>query len=138
MKKYCIFDLGSTEKFAVDVAKIGQMFRMEDSNLHSIPQQPGYLKGIYNHPNGSVVSVIDIQHVLDMPSCDKSRMCIGLLGKDAAFVVHEIFEIIEVQESNIQQDLGYIGDCIDGVISGDTLIQIISVDNIILEVQKDK
>jgi len=87
------------EYFALPIEAIQSIERVPA--IRRVPTAPAHIVGIANL-RGSVVAVIDIRRqlgALPAPLEDDSRL---LIAKDAAYLVDEALDIIEIAEADIE------------------------------------
>ncbi|MDT8716678.1 purine-binding chemotaxis protein CheW [Clostridium sp. 19966] len=126
-----IFKLNE-ELFAVETSKVqGIENSME---ITKVPTAPGYIKGLINL-RGNVISLLDIDMLLDINKLDKEKNSIIILNMNEELVgiavddVSEVMEISDKKIEKVQEDR--TRPYIKGVINlEDNLVTLVDVDEL--------
>ncbi len=105
-EKYLSFQVGA-EEFAISVLSVREIMGIQD--ITSVPQTPGYVKGIINL-RGKVVPVIDLRLKFGMQSQEYTpRTCIIVVSVAGAtapllmgIVVDSVSEVLNVGAADIE------------------------------------
>jgi len=121
------------ENYGISTEDINQISRVP--MLMQLPLRPKGVRGLCSI-SGSIVSMLDLNLLLDMPSVDldayKSRL-LSLNNRHSsnALLVSEVYNTVEVNQENIE----YIDEDDDAIIAiykyQDSLIQVLSLDRLI-------
>ncbi len=103
--KYLTFGLGN-EEFAIQVLRVREIIGVQQ--ITSIPQAPGYVKGVINL-RGRVIPVVDLRLRFGMPEQPNTpRTCIIVvqIGDETAgqtgLVVDEVSEVVTLKSADIE------------------------------------
>ena len=126
------------ENYGISTENINQISRVP--SLMQLPLRPHGTRGLCGLA-GSIVSMIDLNILLDMTEvdleADKSRL-LSLNGKYSsnALLVSEVYNTVNVDDSKIE----YIDDADDTIVAiykyKDVLVQILSLDMLIAKINK--
>jgi len=114
--KYLVFHLGK-EEFGVHVLKVREIMGIQE--ITSVPQTPGFVKGVINL-RGKVIPVIDLRRKFLLEEAEyTARTCIIVLqvvqngcaagAMQMGVIVDGVSEVLTIQESEIE-DTPAFGD----------------------------
>lgn len=128
-----IFKLGS-EGFAVETSKVQSI--NDAMEITKVPKAPAHIKGLINL-RGNVISLLDINLLLDVPKDDSSPSNIIILEIEDELIgitVDQVEEVLEVEEDLLEK----ISDdrkkaYIEGVINfKDRIVTLIDIDKLLV------
>lgn len=126
------------ENYGISTEDISQISRVP--NLMPLPLRPYGVRGLCT-VSGTVVSMVDVNLLLDMPEIDLSdtKARIISLSEDVstnALLVNDVYNTVEIDQENIE----YLDTKDDPIIAiykyDDMLIQIISLEELFLKMKK--
>jgi len=126
------------ESYGISTEDINQISRVP--SLMPLPLRPNAARGLCGL-GGNILSMVDINLLLDMPKVDLDSQTSRLLtlnGKHSsnALLVSEVYNTVDIHEHNIE----YIDKEDDPVIAiykyKDTLVQVLSIDTLIDKINK--
>jgi len=126
------------ENYGISTEDINQISRVP--SLMSLPLRPKGTRGLCG-VGGNIVSMVDLNLLLDMPEVDLDASSSRLISLNAelssnALLVSEVYNTVDIDESNIE----YINNVDDPIIAiykyKDSLVQIISLDTLISNISK--
>jgi purine-binding chemotaxis protein CheW len=127
-----IFRLNN-EQFAVETAKVQSI--NNSMEITKVPQAPAYIKGLINL-RGNVISLLDINLLMDIPKAEISENSILILEMEDELVgitVDQVDEVLDVEENAIEK----INDegkkvYIQGIINfKDSIVTLIDIDKLL-------
>ena len=127
-----IFRLNN-EQFAVETAKVQSI--NNSMEITKVPQAPAYIKGLINL-RGNVISLLDINLLMDIPRAEISENSILILEMEDELVgitVDQVDEVLDVEENAIEK----INDegkkvYIQGIINfKDSIVTLIDIDKLL-------
>ncbi|ADK14014.1 MULTISPECIES: chemotaxis protein CheW [Clostridium] len=127
-----IFRLNN-EQFAVETAKVQSI--NNSMEITKVPQAPAYIKGLINL-RGNVISLLDINLLMDIPKAEISENSILILEMEDELVgitVDQVDEVLDVEENAIEK----INDegkkvYIEGIINfKDSIVTLIDIDKLL-------
>ncbi|MEY7998821.1 chemotaxis protein CheW [Clostridium sp. Mt-5] len=127
-----IFGLNN-EQFAVETAKVQSI--NDAMEITKVPKAPAYIKGLINL-RGNVISLLDINLLMDIPKSDKSESNIIILEMEDELVgitVDQVDEVLDLEENIIEK----INDerkraYIEGIINlEDRIVTLIDIDKLL-------
>ena len=126
------------ENYGISTENINQIARVP--SLMNLPLKPTGTRGLCA-VGGSIVSMVDVNLLLDMPEVDleaSSSRLVSLNGNlsSNALLVSEVYNTVDVDEANIE----YTDNADDPVIAiykyKDSLVQVISLETLISNISK--
>ena len=137
VSSYLTFKIGD-EIFAANVIKVLNILELQD--ITAVPQSPEYMKGVINL-RGVVLPVIDSKIKFGMEATEfTNNTCILVLdvniddeGVEVGALVDAVLEVLEIEESKIQQppSIGskYRTEFLEGMVNfEDKFIMILNMD----------
>ena len=97
-----IFRLNN-EQFAVETSKVQSI--NDAMEITKVPKAPSYIKGLINL-RGNVISLLDINLLMDIPESDKSESNIIILEMEDELVgvtVDQVDEVLDLEENIIEK-----------------------------------
>ncbi|SHI58559.1 purine-binding chemotaxis protein CheW [Clostridium amylolyticum] len=91
------------EQFAVETSKVQGI--NDIINMTKVPKANSYIKGLINL-RGNIISVLDINMLLNMESCEKQQNNIIILNirdEQVGITVDQVDEVLDIDESIIEQ-----------------------------------
>lgn len=92
------------EQFAVETSKVQGI--NDIINMTKVPKANSYIKGLINL-RGNIISVLDINMLLNMESCEKQQNNIIILNirdEQVGITVDQVDEVLDIDESIIEQN----------------------------------
>ncbi|MDA3908638.1 MAG: chemotaxis protein CheW [Sulfurimonas sp.] len=130
----------SQENYGISTEDINQIYRVP--SLMDLPLRPKGTRGLYGL-GGNIVSIVDVNILLDMPEVDLQATNSRLLSLNGnlssnALLVSEVYNTVDIKESDIE----YIDIPNDPVIAiykyKDSLVQVLSLATLISKISKVK
>lgn len=126
-----VFKLNN-EQFAVETAKVQSI--NDTMEITKVPKAPNYIKGLINL-RGNVISLLDINLLLDVPKKEESQNNIIILEMEDELVginVDQVDEVLDVEEKIIEKINDGKKAYINGVINfQDRIVTLIDIDRLI-------
>jgi len=91
------------EQFAVEASKVQSINDMME--ITKVPKSADYIKGLINL-RGTIISLLDINLLLDIEKCDGAQENIIILNMKEEFVgvtVDQVDEVLEIEEELIEK-----------------------------------
>jgi len=91
------------EQFAVETSKVQGI--NDIINMTKVPKANSYIKGLINL-RGNIISVLDINMLLNMESCEKQQNNIIILNirdEQVGITVDQVDEVLDIDENIIEQ-----------------------------------
>jgi purine-binding chemotaxis protein CheW len=127
-----VFKLNN-EQFAVQTAKVQSI--NDAMEITKVPKAPAHIKGLINL-RGNVISLLDINLLLDVPKQDEKQNNIIILEMEDELVginVDQVDEVLDVEEELIEKINDGRKSYIEGVINfKDRIVTLIDIDKLIL------
>lgn len=127
-----VFKLGE-EHFAVETERVTGINDM--MSITKVPKAQKHIKGLINL-RGSIKSLVDINLLLNLDTCNEQSNIIILRVKDeeVGISVDEVEEVLDVEENEIQKlENNPSSQYIKGIINiEDKLLTIIDIDNLLI------
>jgi len=127
-----IFKLNN-EQFAVQTDKIQSI--NDAMEITKVPKAPTHIKGLINL-RGNIISLLDINLLLDIPKGDKSQNNIIILEMEDELVgiaVDDVYEVLDVEEKLIERSSDERRkEYIEGIINfQDRIVTLIDIDKLL-------
>lgn len=127
-----IFKLNN-EQFAVQTDKIQSI--NDAMEITKVPKAPAHIKGLINL-RGNIISLLDINLLLDIPKGDKSQNNIIILEMEDELVgiaVDDVYEVLDVEEKLIERSSDERRkEYIEGIINfQDRIVTLIDIDKLL-------
>ncbi|MCW6061918.1 chemotaxis protein CheW [Clostridium sporogenes] len=127
-----IFKLNN-EQFAVQTDKIQSI--NDAMEITRVPKAPTHIKGLINL-RGNIISLLDINLLLDIPKGDKSQNNIIILEMEDELVgiaVDDVYEVLDVEEKLIERSSDERRkEYIEGIINfQDRIVTLIDIDKLL-------
>ncbi len=127
-----IFKLNN-EQFAVQTDRIQSI--NDAMEVTKVPKAPAHIKGLINL-RGNIISLLDINLLLDIPKGDKSQNNIIILEIEdelVGIVVDDVYEVLDVEESLIERSSDEKRkEYIEGIINfQDRIVTLIDIDKLL-------
>ena len=127
-----IFKLNN-EQFAVQTDKIQSI--NDAMEITKVPKAPTHIKGLINL-RGNIISLLDINLLLDIPKGDKSQNNIIILEMEDQLVgiaVDDVYEVLDVEEKLIERSSDERRkEYIEGIINfQDRIVTLIDIDKLL-------
>ncbi|ACQ53603.1 chemotaxis protein CheW [Clostridium botulinum] len=127
-----IFKLNN-EQFAVQTDKIQSI--NDAMEITKVPKAPAHIKGLINL-RGNIISLLDINLLLDIPKEDKSQNNIIILEMEDELVgiaVDDVYEVLDVEENLIERSSDERRkEYIEGIINfQDRIVTLIDIDKLL-------
>ncbi|APC82947.1 chemotaxis protein CheW [Clostridium botulinum] len=127
-----IFKLNN-EQFAVETDKIQSI--NDAMEITRVPKAPAHIKGLINL-RGNIISLLDINLLLDIPKGDKSQNNIIILEMEDELVgiaVDDVYEVLDVEENLIERSSDERRkEYIEGIINfQDRIVTLIDIDKLL-------
>ncbi|NFN86321.1 chemotaxis protein CheW [Clostridium sporogenes] len=127
-----IFKLNN-EQFAVQTDRIQSI--NDAMEVTKVPKAPAHIKGLINL-RGNIISLLDINLLLDIPKGDKSQNNIIILEIEdelVGIVVDDVYEVLDVEESLIERFSDEKRkEYIEGIINfQDRIVTLIDIDKLL-------
>ncbi|NOR57300.1 MAG: chemotaxis protein CheW [Sulfurimonas sp.] len=128
----------SQENYGISTEDINQISRVP--SLMNLPLRPYGTRGLCG-VGGNIVSLVDVNLLLDMPEVDLEANDSRLLSLNGdlssnALLVSEVYNTVDIEEENIE----YIDNADDPVIAiykyKDSLVQVLSLETLISKISK--
>mgnify|MGYP000486177474 FL=1 len=131
-----MFNLGN-ERYAVDILCVEEIRSWEQPT--KIPNSPEYVKGVINI-RGLIVPIIDFRLKFDICRADYIDSTVVMVltieneasTKTMGFVVDAVSDVIDVEDSDIKTDSGFVGSIpqenIQGLVNvNDNVVTVLNV-----------
>jgi purine-binding chemotaxis protein CheW len=128
--QFIIFRLGS-EFFATETEKIQNISDM--MQITKVPTAPSHIMGLINL-RGSIKPLVNISMLLNVEedNIDSNIIILKLQDEEIGIKVDEVIEVVEIEQSNIQNTTNDSKDYIKGVIElNNNLLTIIDINKVI-------
>ncbi|ABS40048.1 chemotaxis protein CheW [Clostridium botulinum] len=127
-----IFKLNN-EQFAVQTDKIQSI--NDAMEITRVPKAPAHIKGLINL-RGNIISLLDINLLLDIPKGDKIQNNIIILEMEDELVgiaVDDVYEVLDVEENLIERSSDERRkEYIEGIINfQDRIVTLIDIDKLL-------
>ncbi|EJO5346091.1 chemotaxis protein CheW [Clostridium botulinum] len=127
-----IFKLNN-EQFAVQTDKIQSI--NDAMEITKVPKAPTHIKGLINL-RGNIISLLDINLLLDIPKGDKNQNNIIILEMEDELVgiaVDDVYEVLDVEEKLIERSSDERRkEYIEGIINfQDIIVTLIDIDKLL-------
>ncbi|MBC2582571.1 chemotaxis protein CheW [Clostridium sp. DJ247] len=126
-----VFKLNN-EQFAVQTAKVQSI--NDAMEITKVPKAPDHIKGLINL-RGSVISLLDINLLLDVPKEEQRQNNIIILEMEYELVginVDQVDEVLDVEEETIEKINDGKKAYIEGVINfQDRIVTLIDIDKLL-------
>ncbi|MCR1933693.1 chemotaxis protein CheW [Clostridium tepidum] len=127
-----IFKLNN-EQFAVQTDRIQSI--NDAMEVTRVPKAPAHIKGLINL-RGNIISLLDINLLLDIPKGDKSQNNIIILEIEdelVGIVVDDVYEVLDVEENLIERSSDEKRkEYIEGIINfQDRIVTLIDIDKLL-------
>ncbi|EJP6470978.1 chemotaxis protein CheW [Clostridium sp. FAM 1755] len=127
-----IFKLNN-EQFAVQTDRIQSI--NDAMEVTKVPKAPAHIKGLINL-RGNIISLLDINLLLDIPKGDKSQNNIIILEIEdelVGIVVDDVYEVLDVEENLIERFSDEKRkEYIEGIINfQDRIVTLIDIDKLL-------
>lgn len=121
------------EQFGVETSKVQSI--NDKMEVTKVPKAPNYIKGLINL-RGNVISLLDINLLLDIPKSDVDQENIIMLSMQDELVgiyVDQVDEVIEVNEDELEKvEDGSKRNYIKGIIKfNDRIVTLIDIDRLL-------
>ncbi len=128
-----IFKLNN-EQFAVETDKVQSI--NDSMEITRVPKAPQYIKGLINL-RGNVISLLDINLLLDVPKAEVKQDNIIILDMDGEMVgiaVDQVEEVLDVEEDIIEDLAETSKDYIYGIINfNDRIVTLIDINKLLVK-----
>lgn len=128
-----VFKIGD-EQFAVQTSKVQTI--NDSLQVTKVPNAPSYIKGLVNL-RGNIICLLDINLLLkkeNKDSTDSSIIILQLDNEQVSIAVDEVDEVIDIDESSIENSQNNKSDYVKGVINfGHKIVTLIDINNLIPE-----
>ena len=128
-----IFKLNN-EQFAVETEKVQSI--NDSMEITMVPKAPEYIKGLVNL-RGNVISLLDINLLLDVPKAELKQDNIIILDMDGEMVgiaVDQVEEVLDIEEDIIEKMDEASKEYIQGVINfKDRIITLIDINKLLVK-----
>lgn len=128
--QFIIFRLGS-EFFATETEKIQNISDM--MQITKVPTAPSHIMGLINL-RGSIKPLVNISMLLNVEEDNKDSniIILKLQDEEIGIKVDEVIEVVEIEQSNIQNVTNDSKDYIKGVVElNNNLLTIIDINKVI-------
>lgn len=122
------------EQFAVETSKVQGI--NDIISMTKVPKANSYIKGLINL-RGNIISVLDINMLLNMSSCEKEQsniIILNIMDEQVGITVDQVDEVLDIDESIIEQTREENGNSyIKGIINfKDSIATLIDLDKLII------
>ena len=121
----------NNEQFAIETNRVQTI--NDSVQVTKVPMAPSYIKGLINL-RGNVISLLDINLLLDIPKNDRSEENIIIVERDEELIgisVDQVDEVIDVDENLLEKPEDSGKDYIQGVINfQDRIVTLINIDKL--------
>ncbi|QAT40556.1 chemotaxis protein CheW [Clostridium sp. JN-9] len=121
----------NNEQFAIETNRVQTI--NDSVQVTKVPMAPSYIKGLINL-RGNVISLLDINLLLDIPKNDSSEENIIIVERDEELIgisVDQVDEVIDVDENLLEKPEDSGKDYIQGVINfQDRIVTLINIDKL--------
>ncbi|MGE5628637.1 MAG: chemotaxis protein CheW [Solirubrobacterales bacterium] len=128
-----IFKLNK-EQFAVETEKVQSI--NDSMEITRVPKAPEYIKGLVNL-RGNVISLLDINLLLDVPKTELKQDNIIILDMDGEMVgiaVDQVEEVLDIEENIIENMDESNKEYIQGVINfKDRIVTLIDINKLLVK-----
>lgn len=128
-----IFKLNK-EQFAVETEKVQSI--NDSMEITMVPKAPAYIKGLVNL-RGNVLSLLDINLLLDVPKAETKQDNIIILDMDNELVgiaVDQVEEVLDIEEEIVEYLDEAAKEYIQGVINfKDRIVTLIDINKLLVK-----
>jgi purine-binding chemotaxis protein CheW len=128
-----IFKLNN-EQFAVETDKVQSI--NDSMEITRVPKAPKYIKGLVNL-RGNVISLLDINLLLDVPKAEMKQDNIIILDMDGEMVgiaVDQVEEVVDVEDDIIENLTETSKEYIQGIINfQDRIVTLIDINKLLIK-----